>query len=299
MHQISGTQYLVEWKRLPASEAANAVSKQNAEKELLKLISVLSAVNAEEMYLLRAVHYFVAGTEPTVPFGVVYELPAVSRLQSPISLMQRLEESSKAGNRVLAHSLDQRFELARQIASGILFIHSVGWVHKGIQSSNIWMANSLSPGLAYPEHLGTAFLAGFDYTRRSDATSTGDETVGLGWRRQIYLHPDRVAAVSTGETSVLFEPEFDIYALGVVLVEIGRWEPLYTYPKRFEKVTGLERKQTLKAMADGMRITMGKRYVDVTLRCLQIRDEGRITRRGGPAIRDTLMDLEDLAIAAS
>jgi hypothetical protein len=35
-----------------------------------------------------------------------------------------------------------------------------------------------------------------------------------------------------------------------------------------------ERKKKLELMADGLKISMGKRYVDVALRCLRILDSG-------------------------
>lgn len=87
--------------------------------------------------------------------------------------------------------------------------------------------------------------------------------------------------------------------LGVILIEIGRWKPLHTYKHLFEQVSALERKRNLEAMTDGLKITMGKRYVDIALRCLQILDGAHASARGGPSIRHILFDLEDLATATA
>lgn len=289
--------YLVEWKRLPASDASNKAMRDEAEEEIGKLVSVLSAIDAAKMFSMRATKYFVSQAEPTVPFGIVYELPA--RFDAPVQLSQLLSMTDDGGNRILKHSLDQRFELARQIASAILFIHSIGWVHKGVQTSNIWIANRQSSTFTYPSYLGTAFLAGFDYTRREAGRSTGDETVSGGWHRQLYQHPERTQEDSEGQTGTDFVPEHDIYALGVILIEIGRWKPLHTYKHLFEHVSALERKKNLEVMTEGLKITMGKRYVDIALRCLRVLDGRHASVRGGPAIRHILFDLEDLATATA
>ena len=294
---MSSKTYLVEWKRLPASDASNERMRHEAEQEIVKLVSVLSAIDAAKMFSMRAIKYFVSQAEPTVPFGIVYELPA--RFNAPVQLSQLLNLIDDRGNRILKHSLDQRFELARQIASAILFIHSIGWVHKGIQASNIWMANRQSSTFKYPQNLGTAFLAGFDYTRRETGRSTGDEALGGGWRRQLYQHPDRTPVDSEGQAAAEFVPEHDIYALGVILVEIGRWKPLHTYNHLFEHVSAPERKSNLESMTDGLKITMGVRYVDIALRCLRILDDGHASTRRGPVIRHILFDLEDLATATA
>lgn len=294
---IESKKYLVEWKRLPANEANDEIIRQEAEQEIVKLVSVLSAINAAKMFSMRAIKYFVSSVEQTVPFGIAYELPV--RFETPENLSQLLEKTDDRGNRILKHSLDQRFELARQIASAILFIHSIGWVHKGVQTSNIWMANRQSSAFNYPQYLGTAFLAGFDYTRREVARSTGDETIGGGWVRRIYQHPDRTQTNPEGQVMAEFLPEHDVYAFGVVLVEIGRWKPLRRYAHLFQRVSNIQRKQNLEDMADGLKITMGKRYVDVALRCLRILDGRPTPARARPAIRDILFDLEDLATAAA
>jgi hypothetical protein len=296
--------YLVEWKRIPASDANDERIQGEAIEDIIKLVSVLSAVEPSKMFSMRAIKYFEYPAEPTVPFGIVYELPA--QFDIPVRLGEILERTDDRGGRVLKHSLDQRFELVRQIASAILFIHSIGWVHKGVQTSNIWLANRqnlASTSHTYPENLGTAFLAGFDYTRREISRSTGDEASGGGWRKALYQHPERFQQQgSSRQQQALrppFIPEHDIYGLGVVLIEIGRWKPLDTYKHLFENATPLERKANLETMAEGLKVSMGRRYSEVCKRCLCILDGENRSIRDTPDIRHVLFDLEDLAAATS
>jgi hypothetical protein len=164
-------------------------------------------------------------------------------------------------------------------------------------------SEDIPTGCTYPENLGTAFLAGFDYTRREISRSTGDEVSGGGWRKALYQHPERFQQQGpSGQQQALrppFIPEHDIYGLGVVLIEIGRWKPLDTYKHLFENATPLERKANLETMAEGLKVSMGRRYSEVCKRCLCILDGENRSIRDTPAIRHVLFDLEDLAAATS
>lgn len=298
---VDSKEYIVEFKKLPASMANDPAIKEEMKGEMAKLVSVLSAVQPTDMFLLRTRFFFESSPrlgQPAVPFGILYDLPA--KYTHPNRLIDVLRDTDSNGNRILRHSLDQRFELARQISTAILFIHSVGWVHKGVRTSNIFLAQSegaLAQGRRYPEFLGTSFLTGFDYTRRDAARSTGDETEGA-WQRAIYQPPDRnISSDEDSSDAPSYKAEHDIYSLGVVLVEIGRWKPLEMYPHLFKNATSLERKMRLEDMAEGLRVPLGGRYVEVALRCLRILNEGSRPMHGGPTIRNIVVDLEDLAAA--
>ena len=65
---------------------------------------------------------------------------------------------------------------------------------------------------------------------RDAARSTGDETEG-GWQRAIYQPPERSKSPNDdSSTPVEYKAEHDIYSLGVILVEIGRWETVGDVP---------------------------------------------------------------------
>jgi hypothetical protein len=80
-------------------------------------------------------------------FGLLYQIAAGAERSSP-SLFQTLKElllqqqphPSARGKTVLSppqHPLNQRYCFARDLATALLFVHSVGWVHKNINSSNM------------------------------------------------------------------------------------------------------------------------------------------------------------------
>ena len=292
--ELLGTECAVEFKRMPASQSQDPKVRSEIEQEVAKLVAIFTQAEPYETYLLRPVMFFQSKISPVAPYGVIYSLP--QQFDHPRSLADILSQTHSNGSRILEHSLDQRFELARQIATALLFVHSTGWVHKGMHSSNVVLAyQDRGSERQWPKYLGTAYLIGFEFSRRDKATSTGDETAGSGWERRISQHPSRSVKKPPD-----FTEEHDIYALGVLLVEIGRWKPLSSYRAKFEKATPDGRKVELETLAQGLGVTLGKRYVDVVLRCLRILDQSEQSDQDDgskPAIRSIVLDLEELALA--
>jgi hypothetical protein len=61
------------------------------------------------------------------------------------------------------HSLSQRYKLARRISIALLFVQSVGWVHKSIRPANILIAGDAN--FHSPRNISDAYLAGFTLAR--------------------------------------------------------------------------------------------------------------------------------------
>ena len=105
--------------------------------------------------------------------------------------------------------LNEWFDLARQLARSILFIHAANFVHKSIHPETIlcFQGDSYGPG--------KPFLVGFEKFRleKGSTFQFGDEL----WERNIYRHPQRQGLYP--EESYIMQ--HDIYSLGVVLLEIG------------------------------------------------------------------------------
>lgn len=292
---IHGSLYILEFKRLPAAVANDPAQVGELEEEVVKLVSVFTEARPFDTFLLRPTKFFHSDIVSTAPYGILYALP--DRCSPPTTLTDTLEETKADGSRILEHSLDQRFELARQIATALLFIHSLNWVHKGVCASNVVLTHrptSSGPLREWPKYLGTAYLVGFDFSRREFAHSTGNEAIGLGWPRKLYQHPLRADHDLTEEHP--FTVDHDTYALGVLLVEIGRWKTLKSYP-RLEKLKAFDRKIRLEELVKSLQVTMGQRYVNLSLRCLRVLDESERSRHDPISIRNIVLELEDLATA--
>lgn len=111
--------------------------------------------------------------------------------------------------------------------------NQASWVHKSIRSDVVaFMAvgrETSEPDAGAPARespagrfdLGKPYLFGFEYARAGDGT-----THSLA--NNLYRHPDR-----WGRPTARFEKSHDMYALGVVLLEIALWKDVGVLFKTF------------------------------------------------------------------
>ena len=125
-------------------------------------------------------------------------------------------------------SLKLRFHIAYTVSRSISAFHADGWVHKSISSHAIKFFFNTA-GVCDFEN---PYLTDFELSR----PDTG-ETRLIGQNSDpeeyIYQHPDRQGSPTR------FTKVHDIYSLGVVLLEIGLWEPAHKmyndYVREFRK----------------------------------------------------------------
>jgi hypothetical protein len=186
----------------------------------------------------------------------------------------------------IRHSMSNRIDLARKLASAVLYMHSCGFVHKNIRPENILIFDAAAPAgtdaalLSYPNVIGEPFLIGFDSVRRATAASNMIRVEE--WKKNIYLHPDRHRMAPGDE----FTTRHDIYSLGVVLLEISLWSTFthqtgigkYLWETRdnVQMLRSPERLQTryIEIAKSQVPRILGDKYRDVVVSCLEgLRDE--------------------------
>ncbi|KAM0430000.1 hypothetical protein ACHAPT_006006 [Fusarium lateritium] len=129
--------------------------------------------------------------------------------------------------------LGHRIHLAWALTTAIEHFHRVGWVHKSIRSNNIAftaVSRMISPQEGpYGEDedsffprirnfdLSNPLLFGFEYSRAGDAATYLEEDYSQA--NNLYRIPAR-----WGKPTARFEKSHDVYALGVVLLEIALWK---------------------------------------------------------------------------
>ncbi|KAI4264149.1 MAG: hypothetical protein L6R42_000730 [Xanthoria sp. 1 TBL-2021] len=137
------------------------------------------------------------------------------------------EESQDSSGQVPPAS--DKLQIARVLCQNILYLHASGWVHKNIRSQNIILA-PVKLDAAFGDSGGiiqnyTQYLKGFEFSRPDLGKSSG--RADFNPEHNLYRHPERQNVPDTR-----FMKEHDLYAVGVVLLEIGLWT---TIPRLFHK----------------------------------------------------------------
>jgi serine/threonine protein kinase len=198
------------------------------------------------------------------------------------------------------HPLENRIQIAKDIVTALLYIHSVEWVRKSVRSENILIARSTKEEAASnpSSNLGVAYLKGFDYWRRDAGQSTGFDQV-RDWRREIYQHPHRQEPSEPdgkGDQANPYIQAYDVYSLGVVLLELVIWKSLARQASIFEKVSPMDRKKRMIEIAKAKAPpVVGIRFTKIVLPCLDI-DEQLDGNTTTDMLLETLGDLDELAL---
>ncbi|KAM6529818.1 hypothetical protein FALCPG4_007944 [Fusarium falciforme] len=120
--------------------------------------------------------------------------------------------------RVPQPPLSDRVTIASKLATSLMYLHSVKWLHKAIRSDNIvfyWDGTRTN--------LDQPILAGFEYTHHDAHDISEISDPNPAW--DIYRWP---SIQGVAPTAVRSQKIFDIYSLGLVLMEILSWKPLGT-----------------------------------------------------------------------
>lgn len=198
--------------------------------------------------------------EPHV--GLVYEKPKHCEPGTvPVSLLDLFNKAEYS-----KPSLTARVYLAQRLASCLGYLHVVNWLHKGFRSDNV---------VIFPDETGNldikaSCLSGFEYSRLDvSGASTSIPPVRAEW--EIYRHPDY-----QGMKPEPARKTFDVYSLGIVLIEIALWQSIGTIMKKNYtgsllaiKAVKNELLDTKPEYLEQVRSNAGDRYYKVVLRCLQ------------------------------
>lgn len=136
-------------------------------REVCNLARVLSKVDPSTFGLLKClgirkgsetVTHELMGSRILPTFTFVFDVsPELSNPRSLRTVLQRAE----------VYSLNERFELAKQVTHSILYVHTARFVHKNIRPETIVVfANSKSD-------IGAPFLLGFEKVRHEDGQTYG------------------------------------------------------------------------------------------------------------------------------
>ncbi|CAO2648655.1 Nn.00g079220.m01.CDS01 [Neocucurbitaria sp. VM-36] len=125
-------------------------------------------------------------------------------------------------------SLRSRFEIANKMAHVLWQLHTAGWLHKSLRSSNIiYLAPKGASAVDFLQ--SPPYLIGYEYAR-PDTTSAAvfTQLPDTELLNDLYRHPQ-----ARGVRREKYRKQFDMYALGCILLEIGLWQQLCSIAATF------------------------------------------------------------------
>jgi hypothetical protein len=226
---------------------------------------------------------------PLPPDGSSWRFDSGNTLTTLHGLITKVDKKTK---RAFKPPLADRFSIANSLALTVLNVHGSLWIHKNIWSHGILLFLQDKQGGTYPvgaaiERSGPAptaatkdgekprllaFLGDWGYSRRIDGFT--DMNVDFDIEANLYRHPER-----QGKPKRQFSRIHDIYALGVVLLEIGLWRTVsQLFDRQINEVRQTAEMKLLKAKDVTTTLTnlakrelpkeMGERYASAVLACL-------------------------------
>lgn len=258
---------------------------KSAEDQIIRLDGFLSIPKRPREFLgLDCIGLF--KDSRNARYGMVYELPARLRnIQSPMPTESRRIYNPSSLTDLMRQvqgvaDLGDRFDLAKKLMRSVVALHTCGWLHKKICSENIlFFAAQPNPGeviSASRKDFSRPVLVGYGLSRPDDIPDEGEDNIPRRSRRDsspelqhsiykhsIYKHPQK--ATNPHRRS---RHSYDLYSLGLVLLEIGLWEDLQKYNK-FDDLYEF-RRHILERVVPDLWSQCGRIYGEVVRDCLTI-----------------------------
>lgn len=198
--------------------------------------------------------------EPKERYALIFGYPLHAQQSQPIYLHDLIKSSVPEARFPLA----TRFQVAQMIAQSIDVFHADGWLHKSVCSRAVVFFKERSKKSLMLE---SPYLVDFGYSR-PEVGKTFARYQQTTDSESLYLHPDR--------SRMTFTKLHDIYALGVVLLEIATWKVAEDH---FESATkGLDlnitvdkegvREKFLSIAKRSIPYHMGVAYMEAVVACL-------------------------------
>ena len=256
--RIEQIDVLVEYK--PYTESFDQVRKLRDGRKIQKLARILNSDKPTEFRSLRCLHWLHDSYEGH--YGLVFEVP--SGLSLPYATLFELLGPSY---QKVKPTLGQRFRIAHEIGHAMQKWHSVGWVHEDICSRNVLIFQEPEK---HAWDFSKPFLGGFQYSRRESDISDGLVVEGI--QRNVYRHPSRQKTLLERH-----DVSHDIYAYGVLLLEIALWKTVLElrYLQGIVNDAGDPEPEELrrilvKIARQSLGFTMGAGYRDAAVFCLEV-----------------------------
>jgi serine/threonine protein kinase len=223
-------------------------------------------------------------------YGLIYKAPAAS---SNCTLHQLVSSPD-----LKTPDLDERVRLAQTLAVALWSLHSLDWLHKSLCSSNIlFFPSPFSPNTAGTKttttvaDISSPVLVGFDTSRPDLDTDMSVSSKHPSSVTSLHRHPESLSPSRRRP----YCKSFDIYSLGLVLLEIGLWKVLQTYHRPQYSAERWRDKIVLPVLVPGLGSKVGQLYRSVVEKCLTV-DEDISSQEASQFMESIVATLESIRV---
>ena len=204
----SGERVLVEFKFLGPDKVAQKKLSIRAEN----LAILLSQVETASLHTLQCKGFIKRNDY----FLLAFQLPAST---VPVAITTSSDRAYLTLSDVRLQQdylpdLDTRLSWALRLAETVLQLHTAGWVHKSISPAHILFLKRQGQTESESRQFAGPYLSGFGYAREISPSAFSEEQQDMD-EANAYRH-----VLARGSP---FRLQFDVYALGIVLIELGLW----------------------------------------------------------------------------
>ncbi|KAH7170965.1 prion-inhibition and propagation-domain-containing protein [Dactylonectria macrodidyma] len=281
-HDTAGD-VIVEWVDYDRDDIDERVAHVRRLDDLARMMHSASDCHPD-LHSINCVGYTDDAAESR--YGLVYKAPAPS-----FSTLHALIASSD----LKTPDLNDRVSLAHTLAVALWSLHSLDWLHKSLCSANILFfpsaasksAHESTAAAALVPNIATPFLTGFDASRPDldTALSVVSKNPSIA---TLHRHPASLRGMPHCKP-------FDVYSLGLVLLEIGLWKVLQAYYKPHYSADRWRDRVVLSALVPGLNSKVGRRYREVVEMCLKA-DEHMTSSEAGKLMETVVTTLESIRV---
>ena len=192
-------------------------------------------------------------------YALIFKVPPMFTSSSDMSFytLHELLRSKDDEITPLEYPLAERYRLAGLLANSISYIHFAGWLHRGLESRSIVCFST-----ANEKSVRHPYLSGFGYTRPDNPGEISQNDMST--TSNLYRHPDYQLPSPTKK----FRRSYEIYSLGVVLLEIGLWRRISSFKKQEHTSPLVFAEHLRKSIVPLLGFYVGEVYRDAVSKCL-------------------------------
>jgi serine/threonine protein kinase len=251
---------LIEWRNY--GHSAGETVNQQIFKRMKSITGLLSQRVPRQFQALECCGFYHDASRRA--FGIVFEIPhQADTLQcEPVSLNSWINSTKQL---VYQPPLERKFKLALTIANAVHEFHSVGWMHKNLNSLNIaFFPPKERPNLQLASE---PYIIGFHHSRRDDPYTFTERVIEANI--EDYHFPEYL------QNRRRYRREFDYYSLGLVLLEIGLWKTLKLITETWDNMDSEETsKKLLESRVPLLSQSMGTLYLEAVRFCVEAPGQG-------------------------